>query len=629
MSKSWLVLAAVGTGVMLAPPSASAQRASASPWRIQVALVVGDLDVKPVPLYTLRLVGQPDTSLVIPARTGLDGLAEGVAPAGSYLVVGESPARANGLAYSWRVPLTVVAGKLASLELTNANATVDSTIAQDLARGGRQIEDAVVTYRRVRRGVFRVEAGVSMGSGFLVDSAKGLVVTNAHVVSGELSASVVLDSVTRVPAVVLARSENADVAVLWVDPRALTGRPSLTLPAPQSKADLVEEGERVFAIGYPLNQEQVLTTGIVSGIRDGAIISDVNINHGNSGGPMLNYAGVVVGINSFGDFTDQGGPGISGAIVSTSILPVLELARLAMATTAPPEFRLLPTMPLTSYPLAALQSYVATLPASHLKPFHTDANGRFDVLLSTPVTIALSQQVHDQEVARDRRKREAAAGLSPEQQYNSLADVRDWYRFTGDMLTPVAQLTISPKIGETTGSILGRALVAGLSGYNGTATPQTQATMTFKGDVQSVQLYRNGVLVMPIRGGTGPVEEYVNNEWISLKDVASVGYYLLDPLIFAPDTLGTPPSIVIVVNDLKHQGKPSCREASQKVVAYAWNDFRPYMETIAPDIAATVADPSRKPALFTKSRVPGDTVVTTQPDKTWKVYWPNCPSVTY
>ena len=57
---------------------------------------------------------------------------------------------------------------------------------------------------------------------------------------------------------------------------------------------LVVTGERVLAIGFPLNQEMTLTTGIVSGVRDGAIISDVNINHGNSGGPMMNLAGEVV-----------------------------------------------------------------------------------------------------------------------------------------------------------------------------------------------------------------------------------------------------------------------------------------------------------------------------------------------
>lgn len=623
MKNPWSVVAMIGLAVILGVGSVSAQQGGAANWRIQVALVVGDLDVKPVPLYSFRLVGQPDTSLVLPARTGLDGIAEGEAPAGKYLVVGDTPARANGLAYSWKVPLTLVPGKTASLQLTNVNAMVDSTIAQDLARGGRKIEDAVVTYRRVRRGVFRVEAGAATGSGFLADSAAGLVITNAHVVQGELKATVVMDSVTRVPAVVLSRSGTADVAVLWINPEAAADRPALELANPLPGQSLVEEGERVFAIGFPLNQEQVLTTGIVSGIRNGAIISDVNINHGNSGGPMLNYAGVVVGVNTFGDFTSQGGPGISGAILAPTAWPLLEQARRTAKGREPPPFTRLPTMPLTAYPLPALQAYVATLPTKRLKDYTASANYRFDLILATPASLSLTALAHDDEVAGDRRKREAAAGLSAEQRYSSLQEVRDWARFTGDQLTPVVQITVNPKIGETTGSAIGRAFSIGLSGVN------PQATLKFKADVQAVEFYRNGVFATPIRGGSAPFEVYQDDRWISLKDVANIGYFVLDPLLFAPDTTGTPPSIVILVRDLKHPSQPSCRELPGASVASVWNDFRPYYEAHAPEYTSLIADPSRKPKLFTNSGIPGDSVVTTDPDKTWKQHWPDCPSAAY
>jgi len=623
MRRHTVVVSVLGCAMLMVASSLSAQSANLGTWRIQVALVVGELEVKPVPLYAFRLVGDPDSSLVIQARSGLDGRAEGQAPAGNYHVVGDSPARANGVAYAWNVPLTIESGTAATLELTNANASTDSTIAQDLARTGRKVEDVVVTYRRVRRGVFRVEAGAGTGSGFLADSANGLVVTNAHVVQGQLEATVVMDSVTRVPAIVMARSQTADVAVLWVNPEAVADRPALELANPMPGQALVEEGERVFAIGFPLNQEQTLTTGIVSGVRNGAIISDVNINHGNSGGPMLNYAGVVVGINTFGDFTTQGGPGISGAVLAPTAWPLLEQSRRDLDGREPPPFALLPTMPLTSYPLQALKGYVATLPAKRLKDYSTDANGRFDIELMTPPSLSLTMLAHDDDVARDRRKREAAAGLSAEQRYSSVQEIRDWARFTGDQLTPVVQIVVTPKIGETTGSAIGRAFSMGLTGYN------PQATLRFKGDVQAVEFYRNGVLATPTRGGTAPVEVYQNDRWVSLKDVGNVGYFVLDPLLFAPDTAGTPPSIVILVQDLKHASKPSCRELKPATVASVWNDFRAYYQVEAPEYADLVADPSRKPKLFTSTGIPGDSVVTADPDKTWKQYWPDCPSVTY
>lgn len=575
--------------LVLRIPTLQAQGPSSGSWRVRVAIVVGELEVKPVPLYAFHLMGQPDSTIHIPTRTSLDGISEGQAPAGSYLLVSDVPARANGVAYTWRVPITIVAGKTIAVDLTNVNASIDSSTANDLTRGGRRIEGAVVAYRRVRRGVFRIEAGTGHGTGFLVDSAMGLVVTNAHVVSGQLSAYAVLDSVTRVAAVVLARSEVSDVAVLWLPPRALLGRPSLSLAEPKAGEALVEAGEHVFAVGYPLHQEQTLTTGIVSSIRDGAIISDVNINHGNSGGPMLNYAGVVVGVNTFGDFTDQGGPGISGAIVATRIWPVLEQARVAMGHEQRPLDILLPTMPLTAYPLDSLQAVVAGLPSGYLKPFTTDANGRFDIGVSTPVTLALLTRVHDDDVARDRHEREAASGLSSEQRYSSLAQWRDWMKYAGSQLAPVVQVIVEPKIGETGGSVLGGIMVAALTGA------ASKATFKYKADVQSVTFYRNGAPVIPIFGGTRPVEVYTDNQWVSLKDVANTGIYFLDPLLFAPDSQGRPPTFVIEIKDLKHPDDPTCKELSHELVAFTWNDFRPYLKTVSPQVATTLADPKLKP----------------------------------
>ena len=95
-------------------------------------------------------------------------------------------------------------------------------------------------------------------------------------------------AVTRVPAAVLARDREADLAILRLPSGRCASCPHLTLATAKAGEGLVVTGERVLAIGFPLNQEMTLTTGIVSGVRDGAIISDVNINHGNSGGPMMN-----------------------------------------------------------------------------------------------------------------------------------------------------------------------------------------------------------------------------------------------------------------------------------------------------------------------------------------------------
>ena len=595
----------------------TAQSTETGTWRVRAAIVLNGVEVKAVPLHAFRLVRQPDSSVTISGRTGLDGVAEGVAPAGSYVVISDAPVRAGGVAYAWRVSLDVAKGRLVDLELTNLNATIDSTIVLDIAQSGRRLEDAVTTYRRLRRSVFRVEAGAGYGSGFLIDSVAGLVVTNAHVVANQTETTVVLDSATRVHASIVARSEQRDIAIVRIAPSVLGDRPPLELARPVPTASVVESGERVFAIGYPLDQEQTLTTGIVSSIRTGAIISDVNINPGNSGGPMLNYSGVVVGINTFG-VSSGSGPGIAGAVVASEVWPVLEQARVAIQNAPPPPASLLPTMPLDAYQLDSIKRYADTVPDKRLGEYAGITFGPFELALQSPVTLYLTMQAYDREVARDRRRREERAGVDPSVRYSALKEIRDWGRFATSQLAPVVMIGVSPRIGETTGSVFGRILAGATTGA------ATRGTYKYRGDVSRVRFYRNGVEWPPIRGGTQPVEQYVDNQWVSLKDVANYGLYVVSPLLFAPDTNGTPPSIVVEVQDLKDQNALRCIELPRRTVAFTWNDFLPYIRKAYPDVRPRLADMWLPSKDFTASVIPGDSVVTSYPWRDGRRVWPSC-----
>lgn len=573
-------------------------------WRVQAALVLAELEVRPLPLFAFRLVSAADSTFVIQGRTGLDGRSTGTAPEGNYHLISNEPATVGGVGYSWRVPLEILPGAETAVELTNINAQIDSSgVTQPSLGAGRRLEDAVTAFRRLRSGVFRVEAGAGHGSGFLIDSVNGLVVTNAHVVTNQRSSSVVLDSVTRVRAVILARREDHDVALLLVNPEVTRDRPALHLAQARASSSIVEPGERVLVIGFPLDQEQVLTTGIVSSVRSGAIISDVNINPGNSGGPMLNYSGDVVGIATFGS-QDGRGPGIAGAIVATEVWPAVEAARIALDTIAPPPATLLPTMPLTQYRVELLRSHADTLNPKRIRDYTVDDIGPFDIEIASPVILYLRARTYDAEVARDRRRREERAGVAENERYSGLKEFRDWYRFAANEFAPLVQIKVSPKVGETTGSAFGRALAAALAGV------PTKGTFKFQGDVSEVRFFRNGYPIELIRGGTTPIEQYIDEQWVSLKDVANFGAYMLSPLAFAPDTAGTPPSIQIEVLDLKKQNEPRCGELPRKVVAHVWNDFLPYLRTQLPDRVAVRADPNHNPVYFwTRSVIPGDTLL--------------------
>ena len=141
------------------------------------------------------------------------------------------------------------------------------------------------------------------GSGFLID-ADGHILTNYHVVQGAQTIEVILGDASHYKAKLIGADTRNDIALIQIDPKGHT-LASLTLG--DSRNLLV--GQRVLAIGNPFGFQSTLTTGVVSSLGrtvqtsestfiDEAIQTDASINRGNSGGPLLNSHGEVIGINS-------------------------------------------------------------------------------------------------------------------------------------------------------------------------------------------------------------------------------------------------------------------------------------------------------------------------------------------
>src|SRR5690606_38221423 len=168
--------------------------------------------------------------------------------------------------------------------------------------------------------------GVSMGSGFLI-SGDGYVITNHHVVDGASDVRVTLPDRRGFSAEVIGSDEQSDVAVLKIDAKDL---PFLRA----GDANSVKPGQWAVAIGSPFGFDQSVTAGIVSAVGRANrysnqryvpfIQTDVAINRGNSGGPLLNTSGEVIGINSQ-IFSNSGGyMGVSFAIPIDVVMNVAE-----------------------------------------------------------------------------------------------------------------------------------------------------------------------------------------------------------------------------------------------------------------------------------------------------------------
>lgn len=169
------------------------------------------------------------------------------------------------------------------------------------------------------------EADRGVGSGFIIES-NGLILTNAHVVEGATTIYVTLTDKREFKAKLLGMDKRTDVAVVKIEARDL---PKL----PLGDSSKVRVGEWVLAIGSPFGLENTVTAGIVSAkSRDTGdylpfIQTDVAVNPGNSGGPLLNTAGQVIGINSQ-IFSRSGGyMGISFAIPIDEAMRVAEQLR--------------------------------------------------------------------------------------------------------------------------------------------------------------------------------------------------------------------------------------------------------------------------------------------------------------
>ncbi len=164
----------------------------------------------------------------------------------------------------------------------------------------------------------------AQGSGFVYDD-QGHVVTNQHVVDGAESVKVTLWNGKTYDASVVGTDPSTDVAVLDVDAPA-----SVLQPLTLGDSSKLEVGDGVVAIGSPFGLEQTLTSGIVSALHrqinapndfaiDDAIQTDAAINHGNSGGPLLDMSGRVVGVNSQIESESGGNDGVGFAVSSNTV----------------------------------------------------------------------------------------------------------------------------------------------------------------------------------------------------------------------------------------------------------------------------------------------------------------------
>ena len=215
--------------------------------------------------------------------------------------------------------------------VVNISSTQKTAVPQDFPEmpqfpEGSPFEDFFEEFMRRRGGGTPTVPAASLGSGFVIDAENGYVITNNHVVRDAENIRVTFVNDKTVDAKLIGTDEKTDIAVLKVDPKEMP----LT-DVKFGNSDKMRVGDWTLAIGNPFGLGGTVTAGIVSarardinsGPYDDYIQTDASINRGNSGGPLFNMNGEVIGINT-AIFSPTGGSvGIGFSIPSALAQPVI------------------------------------------------------------------------------------------------------------------------------------------------------------------------------------------------------------------------------------------------------------------------------------------------------------------
>jgi putative serine protease PepD len=229
------------------------------------------------------------------------------AGAATYALLADGSSTAPSVTVAGGSPTADTSGNTVSdvYERTNASVVeITVTISGDAAQGSG--------------------ASQAQGSGFVYDSS-GHVVTNQHVVDGAGSIQVKFANGTTTGATVVGTDPSTDLAVLKLD-----STPSGLEPLTLADSSAVDVGDEVVAIGSPFGLENSVTSGIVSALDrsmeapngftiNGSIQTDAAINHGNSGGPLLDMNGRVIGVTAQIESDSGGNDGVGFAIPSNTV----------------------------------------------------------------------------------------------------------------------------------------------------------------------------------------------------------------------------------------------------------------------------------------------------------------------
>lgn len=394
-----------------------------------------------------------------------------------------------------------------------------SAIAQNEAAAQSMAYDFTALYDRLNPAIVKIHVDSGSGSGFLV-SASGLIATNHHVVRNSRYIAAQFADGRKVRAELVALDPRYDVAILKVNSHLVPGvEPLRILPAARDVE--VRAGIPVVAFGSPLSQSFLMTQGIVSKVEESALLGDFLIQPGNSGGPLVNLRGEVIGISTFLE------GGISGAVRIGCLRRVLESSDVREYAGPEPSDAALPTASARRYPPEVLKEKILKEPYD--REAYVVAAGKFTVTVITPVLVGKAQVQGDLQQAHNRMNRRGKKGLEKREIDGPFYE---WMRTATSLMDNVVTFEVKPDFGMTAGSVWAAALSGFAAGLSKSPVQPTHANYEFKAEFQDFKLYRDNELIEPLHPGRAITEASFQFPLATFVDEAYSGMYQYAPEVF-------------------------------------------------------------------------------------------------
>jgi len=526
--------------------------AAQTPSTLHISIVLIDADGKPTPVphHTLLVSDNPATAPPRSIVTSRDGTADVKLRPGTYTVESDRPVAFRGKVYSWTKMVDIAAGRDATLDLTMQNSDVAAPGASAAADGPPLEADPAFLLPRWQDSIVAIWTPRSRASGFVIDS-RGLVATNRRTIGTATSVEVQLTRTVKVAASVLVASAGRDVALLWIDPKALgTVRP---VPLACGTPDIAPPttGQELYTFGVPVRQQMDLISGKV--LRAGAnTTSDFVLAGGTNGGPVFKADGSVVGLTSASDDDDARVRDDVSVVPVRQVCDALAAAEKKMSAGLPPDGAHLPMEPTASFPE---DSFKAALKgrAGNLNPYQISSS-EFDVAFITPLLIYAAQN------PSALVQRPTGAKNIPQAGPVNIQPVMDfgvWSEYLADY-PPLLIVRVMPRQVEGFWTTVARAAA------------QTQGVA-----IPPIKHFTSGFSRMKTYCGekeVTPIHPFTLDTRLSPEVGVHEGLY-----IFAPDALGpTCGTVKLLLYSEKEPDKGETRVVDPGVLQQVWRDFAPY-----------------------------------------------------